>query len=95
MAEQYYIVRSYKAGVFFGMIRERRGDEVEMTDVRKIWYWSGAAAVEQMAMEGVKNPGACKFTVSVPEMIIMEAVQIIPCTDEAVQSIRSVPPWKI
>ena len=95
MDGQYYIVRCYKAGVFFGQIKSRQGDEIEMLNVRKIWYWSGAAAVEQLAMEGVKNPGACKFTMEVPSMLVMEAVQIIPCTELAVESIRSVTAWKM
>lgn len=95
MDQQYYIVRSYKAGVFFGQIRERRGDEVDLVNVRKIWYWSGAAAVEQMAMEGVKNPGECKFTMEVSSMTVLEAVQIIPCTEQATENIRSVAAWKM
>lgn len=95
MAEQYYIVRCDRAGVFFGRITDRRGNEVDMADVRKVWYWSGAAAVEQLAMDGVKNPEACKITVEVPQMTVMEAIQIIPCTDEATENLRSVALWKM
>ena len=36
-----YIVRSDRAGVFFGKIAGRDGDSVTMTDVRKLWYWDG------------------------------------------------------
>lgn len=95
MEKQYYIIRSDRAGVFFGQIEARRGDEVDLANVRKIWYWSGAAAVEQLAMEGVKNPGACKITVEVPSMTVLGAIQIIPCTDAAVESIRSTALWKM
>ena len=95
MAEQYYIVRCDRAGVFFGRITDRRGNEVDMADVRKVWYWSGAAAVEQLAMDGVKNPEACRITVEVPQMTVMEAIQIIPCTDEATECLRSVALWKM
>lgn len=48
-ADQYYIVRSDRAGVFFGRIKERNGSEVTMTDVRRIWYWYGAASLSQLA----------------------------------------------
>ena len=95
MAEQYYIVRCDRAGVFFGRITDRRGNEVDMADVRKVWYWSGAAAVEQLAVDGVKNPEACRITVEVPQMTVMEAIQIIPCTDEATENLRSVALWKM
>lgn len=92
---QYYIVRCDKAGVFFGKIKGKNGNEVIMTDVRKLWYWEGAAAVEQLAVEGTKKPRGCKFTVVVDEMSVMDPVQIIPCTDEAVESIKAVNVWKV
>ena len=46
MENKYYIVRTNRAGVFFGKIKERSASEITMTDVRKIWYWDGACAVE-------------------------------------------------
>lgn len=93
--EKYYIVRADRAGVFAGNIKERNGGEVTMTNVRRIWYWDGAASLSQMAIEGVKKPENCKFTVTVPEMIILGVIEIIPCTDEAEKNIKGVPEWKI
>lgn len=91
---QNYIVRTDRAGVFFGKIKEASKDEVVMTDVRKLWYWDGACAVEQLALEGTKKPRSCKFTVVIPEMAIASPIQIIPCTDKAVESINGVAVWK-
>lgn len=93
--EKYYIVRSDRAGVFAGNIKERKGDEVTMTNVRRIWYWDGAASLSQMAVEGVKKPQNCKFTVTVPEMTILGVIELIPCTDEAEKNIKGVPEWKV
>ena len=93
-AEQYYIVRTNRAGVFFGKIKEQNKDEVTMTDVRKIWYWEGACAVEQLAIDGTKKPRNCNFTVVVPEMTVAEPIQIIPCTDKAVESLSRVEVWQ-
>lgn len=93
--EKYYIVRSDRAGVFAGNIKERNGDEVTMTNVRRIWYWDGAASLSQMAVEGVKKPRNCKFTVTVPEMTILGVIELIPCTDEAEKNIKGVPEWKM
>lgn len=93
--EKYYIVRADRAGVFAGNIKERNGDEVTMTNVRRIWYWDGAASLSQMAVEGVKKPQNCKFTVTVPEMTILGVIEIIPCADEAEKNIKGVPEWKI
>ena len=92
--KQFYIVRADRAGVFFGEIKERTHDEVVMTNVRKLWYWDGACAVEQIAVEGVKSPRRCKFTITVPEMTIMNPIQIIPCTDEATKIISEVDVWQ-
>lgn len=95
MNTELYIVRAEKAGVFFGKIKERKNNEVTMTDCRRIWYWSGAASLSQLAKEGVKNPKDCKFTVTVDEITILGVIEIISCTQEAVKSINSVPVWKI
>ena len=93
--KNYVIVRGNRSGVFFGELKERNGQEVELLNARKLWYWDGAAAVEQIAKDGVKNPGACKFTVSVESMIITDAIQVLPCTDAAKKSISGVAEWKI
>ena len=95
MKEQNYIVRADRAGVFFGKIKERSGSEVTMTDVRRIWYWDGAASLSQLAVEGTKKPKNCKFTVYVSEMTILGVIEIIPCTAEAEVSIKEVPEWRV
>lgn len=94
MEEKNYIVRADRAGVFFGKIKERNGDEVTMADVRRLWYWDGAASLSQLATEGVKVPENCKFTVYVPEMTILGVIEIIPCTTMAEDSIKEVKEWK-
>ena len=92
--EKYYIVRTAQAGVFFGKIKEKSHDEITMTDVRKLFYWNGACAVEEIATNGVARPDDCKFTVVIPEMTIADPIQIIPCTDKAVKILTGVSVWK-
>jgi hypothetical protein len=89
------IVRADRAGIFYGELAERVGTDVKMKNVRKLFYWNGAAAVEQLAMEGTKRPSDCKFTVIVPEMEIMQVIQIIPCTDTAIANIEAVREWRV
>lgn len=95
MNEQNYIVRTEHAGVFFGKIKERSGSEITMTDVRRIWYWDGAATLSQMAVDGVKYPKNCKFSVYVHEMTILGVIEIIPCTRESESSINGVTEWRV
>lgn len=88
------IIRADRAGVFYGEIKERNGSEVVMTNVRRLWYWDGAASISQLATEGVTRPGNCKFTVTVEEMTILGVIEIIPCTKKAEESIDSVAVWR-
>lgn len=48
--EKKFIVRAKDAGVFYGTIKERIGNEVTMTNARCLWYWDGAASLMQLAM---------------------------------------------
>lgn len=93
--EQYYIIRTEKAGVFFGKIIERRGTEIDLAEVRRIWYWEGAASLSQLAIDGTAKPSSCKFTITVPEMTVLGVIEIIPCTKKAIASILRVPEWKV
>ena len=95
MENQKYIVRCDRSGVFFGEISERNGREVTMQNVRCLWYWSGAASLLQLANDGVTQPSSCKFTVTVPELILLDAVEIIPCSAKACCSINGVETWKM
>lgn len=38
MDNQYYIVRGDRSGVFFGQVTAQKGQEVELRNVRKLWY---------------------------------------------------------
>ena len=95
MDNRYYIVRCDRASVFAGHIKERNGREVTLTDARRIWHWDGAASLSQLAMEGTKRPGNCSFAMPVNEVTVLDAIELIPCTEEAEKSIREVPVWKI
>lgn len=90
--ENYVIVRADRAGVFFGQLVERNGSDVKMKNVRKIHYWDGAAAVEQIAVDGVNS--SSRLTITVPEMEIMGAIQVIPCSAKAVENLKAIPEWK-
>ena len=87
------IVIGYRYGVFFGELVEINGSEVKLANCRRLWYWDGAASISQLAVNGTTNPSECKFTVTVPEIEILDVIEIIPCSDKAVKSIENVPVW--
>lgn len=88
------IVRGDRSGVFFGTLAAKEGQEVKLENCRRLWYWDGAASLSQLAKEGVNRPDNCKFTVTVDEIIITDAIEIILCTDEAIRNIEGVSEWK-
>ena len=87
------IIRADKAGVFYGTIIGKDGDEGELKDCRRIWYWDGAATLSELALSGVKRKGS-KFSVTVESITILGVIEIIPCTEKAIKSIESVPIWR-
>lgn len=91
----YVIVRTYSAGVFAGYLEKRDGKEAIITNARRLWYWSGAASLSQLAMEGVKNPSDCKFPCEVDKVEVTEVIEILYCTEEARLNIKDVPVWKV
>ncbi len=92
--EQFYIIRGDRSGVFFGEIAERHGREVTIRNARRLWYWDGAASISQLAAEGVSKPGNCRFTVTVSSITILDAIEILPCTEKAKESIEGVAVWR-
>ena len=88
------IVRGDRSGVFFGTLAAKEGQEVKLTDCRRLWYWDGAASISQIAKDGVSKPDNCNFTVTVDSIIITDVIEIIPCTVEAIKIIEGVRVWK-
>ena len=91
---RYVIVRTYSAGVFAGLLESRKGQEVVMRQARRIWYWAGAASLSQLAIDGTNQPEKCKFPEALNRIELLQAIEIIDCTDKARASIEAVTPWR-
>ena len=92
--KKYVIVRTYSAGVFAGYLESRKGQEVILTDARRLWYWKGAASLSQIANEGVSAPKECKFPAAVSRVELLQAIEILDVTAAAKKVIEAVPEWK-
>lgn len=88
------IVRGDRSGVFFGTLAKKEGREVTLEKCRRLWYWDGAASISQLATDGTTCPDNCKFTVTVDNIVILDAIEIILCSPEAIASIEGVREWK-
>lgn len=91
---KYVIVRTYSAGVFAGYLKNRDGQEVTLLQARRLWYWDGAASLSQAAEEGFSKPQNCKFPQEVTEVLLLNAIEILPTTLKAQKSIKGVSVWK-
>jgi hypothetical protein len=91
---KYVICRTYSAGVFAGYLKNRDGQEVTLLNARRLWYWDGAASLSQAAEEGFSKPQNCKFPQEVSEVLLLNAIEILPTTLKAQKSIKGVSVWK-
>ena len=89
-----YIVRGVNSGLFYGEIKSRNGVETVMTNARNIYYWDGAARIEELSLTGTKKPQNCKFTVTIDELIVADTCQICKCTKTAIENLDGVKEWK-
>lgn len=94
---KYVIVRSYAMGVFAGTLEpESTETKKVLTGARRIWYWSGAASLSQLATDGTSDPLNCKFPceVSRVELTSPQGFEVLDVTSKARESISMVPVWK-
>ena len=89
------IVRGDRSGVFFGTLVEKDRREVKLTNCRRLWRWYGGASISQLAAEGTVEPDRCMFTMTVDEVLILDAIEINLCTPKAISSIEGVKVWKM
>ena len=94
--DNYSVIRTQNAGVHVGNVVQTDLSKgvVVLKNARRIWYWDGAASLSQLAKEGVSKPQNCKFSVVVPEITLLQVIEIIPCTLNAIKNISEVKEWK-
>ena len=81
------IVRTYSAGVWFGTLSQKSGNEVVLTNARRLWRWW---AKESISLSGVANYGIFEEKSKIApavEGVWLEAIEIIPTTEIASKSI--------
>ena len=79
------IVRTYSAGVHYGTLVERAGEEVQLADARRIWSWQGRNTLHEIALRGVGK--GSKVSEAVPRIDLMQAIEIIDCSKEAIENL--------
>lgn len=82
------IIRTYSAGVWFGTLSEKAGNEVILTNARRMWLWKAKQSISlsAVAIHGI-DEGASKIVAPVAS-VWLEAIEIIPCEAVAVKSLE-------
>lgn len=84
------IVRTRDAGVHFGHLEfianaQHGTYRVVLKNARRIWNWSGANTLNEIALRG---PGGGK--ISEPTLtIIPQVIEVLPCTSASEQKLKS------
>ena len=89
------MVRTYSAGVHFGTLVEKIGQEAILKDSRRVFSWQEAVTLSQLAMEGSKSIEDCKITMIVNEILLNRVIEIIPMTEKAINNLYGAIEWKI
>ena len=83
MVGKQVIIRTYSAGVWFGTLSEKSGNEVIITGARRMWRWFAAESISlsAVALHGIKEDKS-QIAEAVPS-VWLEAIEIIPCSSQS------------
>ena len=86
---QEVIIRTYSAGVWFGRLKEKSGDEVILTEARRMWRWwaEESISLSGVALHGIKQ-NKSRIAGAI-DSVWLQAIEIIPTSSEAAESIRT------
>jgi len=87
------LIRTYSAGVHFGTLKKRNGKEVRLTNARRLWSWSGACSLSQVAVDGVDLANS-KISVAVPYILLTEAIEVIGMSETAAKQMMEAKAWQ-
>lgn len=91
---EYKMFRGDRSGVFVGYLKSLNGKEAIVLECRRIWYWTGAASISQLAVDGTNNPTHCKFPEAVSKMQLTDVIEVLDVSSKAKASIESVKIWR-
>ena len=83
------IIRTYSAGVWFGRLKEKSGNEVILTEARRMWRWwaKKSISLSGVALYGIKQEDS--RIAGAIDSVWLQAIEIIPISGTAAESIRT------
>ena len=87
---QYCIIRTYSAGVWAGWINTQCKDMVqEVFEARRLWRFWSEFTLSALAVDGMKKgkEKENKYAMAVEKVILTQIIEIIPCSEKAMNQI--------
>ena len=88
----YVVVRTYSAGVHYGVLEQRKGKEVTLSSARRLWSWQGAFTLHAVAANGIK--AGSKPSEELARIDLTEAIEVLHTTAQAEKILREFPPCR-
>ena len=87
----YVIIRTYSAGVWFGKLEKKSGNEVYLSEARRMYKWLCAKSISLsgVAKYGI-NQEESKICPALP-FVWLEAIEILTLSNEAIKSLKGAP----
>lgn len=88
---EYVIIRTYSAGVWFGKLEKKSGNEVYLSEARRMYQWWCAKSISLsgVAKYGI-NKEKSKICPPLP-LVWLEAIEILTLSDIAIISLKGAP----
>ncbi len=85
------IVRTYSAGVWFGTVAEKEGNEIILSNARRMWKWWAAQSISLsgVAQHGIKQSES-KICPAVSS-VWLQPIEILSLTEICIETIESAP----
>jgi len=82
------IIRTYSAGVWFGLLVEKSSNEVILHDARRMYRWwaKESISLSAVAIYGIKRDKS-NIVEAVPS-VWLQSIEIIPCSDIAIKDLE-------
>ena len=86
---QEVIIRTDSAGVWFGRLKVKSGNEVILTEARRMWRWwaKESISLSGVALHGIKQEHS--RIAGAVDSVWMQAIEIIPISGKAAELIRT------
>lgn len=85
---KYVICRGYYCGVHAGYLKQHDGNHVVLVASRRLWYWKAKEGISLSAVAQHGIDGNTSLPEELPEIWLGDVYEVIPCTEEAAETIK-------